>query len=455
MFSHSTDYTNSVYEGVRQLFIDASFDHNNIGTSSWKPLSWLIKPGMTVVLKPNLLRHYNDLGIDIIGMITHGSIIRAVLDYVYLSLEGKGRIIIADSPHGDADFSIIKTFIGLDQIRSFYLDVLGFNLEYYDLRQYQTIRKDGVVIKKTQLVGDPRGYKIIDLGNNSAFADIDHKSRRFYGASYDTEELHLHHQKGIHEYCIAQSILDADVIINLPKMKTHQKCGVTLCMKNIVGIVGNKNYLPHYTLGLPKFGGDQFCDNKIINYIEFQLLRCYKTIFKSNFEFANIVGVPLKSAGKQVFRDTNDYRIRSGNWHGNDTVWRMIFDLNRIVLFCDKEGILKKTQQRGMLSIIDGIVCGEGNGPLANENKKAGFLIMGSNPVYTDIVAASCMGFDPKRILKLKRAVARNLLEIPDTSNMLTECVFNGSNVSLQDITLLYAVPFKPHFGWLNIVSER
>ena len=38
-------------------------------------------------------------------------------------------------------------------------------------------------------------------------------------------------QMVINEYCISNTILDADVIINIPKLKTHKKAGITVCLK--------------------------------------------------------------------------------------------------------------------------------------------------------------------------------------------------------------------------------
>ena len=59
------DSENLVYEGVRQVFLDVSYNTDNIGIPYWNPLKWLISPDMTVVLKPNFIRHYNDLAEDL------------------------------------------------------------------------------------------------------------------------------------------------------------------------------------------------------------------------------------------------------------------------------------------------------------------------------------------------------------------------------------------------------
>jgi uncharacterized protein (DUF362 family) len=448
------DVRNSVFSGIRQLFVDAGFDSEHLGGPNWNPLSELIRPGMTVLLKPNLVRHFNDLEEDTLGTITHGSIIRAVTDYVYLALKGTGRIIIADSPQDDADFEMITALTGLKEIATYYMEKVGFRIEYLDLRQYETKKLDGVVVTKKNLSGDPRGYNIIDLGVSSAHSENEDYVDRFYGADYNTKELRSNHCPGVHKYCISQTVLDSDVVINLPKMKTHKKAGITVSMKNLIGINGNKNYLPHHTLGLPVFGGDQFATNSIKHLAEFYLLGLYKRAFKNNSKLLQNFSLPLKAAGRKVFGETDLSCIRSGNWIGNKTIWRTILDLNRILLFCNKNGHMTHSQQRTYLSIIDGVVGGEGNGPLACANKFSGFLVLGQNPLDADITAAYCMGFVPARIPILKESIDRNLLRFEHGDDARPEHILNGRSIQADVLLSQYSIPFKPHFGWNTITYE-
>ena len=51
------------------------------------------------------------------------------IDYVYIALKGKGRIIIADAPQSDADFDKIREIAGLDEIQSFYKQHVDFNID--------------------------------------------------------------------------------------------------------------------------------------------------------------------------------------------------------------------------------------------------------------------------------------------------------------------------------------
>ena len=59
---------------------------------------------------------------------------------------------------------------------------------------------------------------------------------------------------GRNEYLLSETVLSADLVVNLPKLKTHKKTGVTLALKNLVGINGDKNLLPHHCVGSPDAG---------------------------------------------------------------------------------------------------------------------------------------------------------------------------------------------------------
>jgi uncharacterized protein (DUF362 family) len=92
------------------------------------------------------------------------------------------------------------------------------------------------------------------LGQHSAFHEISNLCHLLYGAEYETSELRSHHHDDIHEYLISRTVIEADCVINLPKLKTHKKTGITVSMKNLVGINGNKNWLPHHREGTPAQG---------------------------------------------------------------------------------------------------------------------------------------------------------------------------------------------------------
>lgn len=134
---------------------------------------------------------------------------------------------------------------------------------------------------------------------------------------------------------------------------------MTLNLKNLVGINGDKNWLPHYCFGSPDTGGDQFPQTNRKNLAE-------------NF---------IVTFGK------TDEVIRSGNWFGNDTTWRMCLDLNRILMYGNNKGIL----------ITE-------NG----EPVKSSFIAMGFDPLNVDLVCTKLMGYDYKKIKLLSNSFNKN-----------------------------------------------
>src|SRR5215475_7036548 len=98
---------NKVYAAVRELFKTLLLDRENYGLKAWNPLGEIISPGNQVVIKPNFVmdRHY--IGGDYNSVVTHGSVIRAIVDYVAIALQGEGHVIIADAPMLDNNFNRI------------------------------------------------------------------------------------------------------------------------------------------------------------------------------------------------------------------------------------------------------------------------------------------------------------------------------------------------------------
>src|SRR5262249_48618851 len=157
-------------------------DAGRFDTPGWNPLRGIVRPGDRVVIKPNLVREFRETHAgDGDCLVTHGAVIRAVLDYVHLALEGRGRIIIADAPHSDCDFEAVVRMTGLREIQELYRQALGFDVEVYDLRPECADKVDGVIVGHRKLPGDPAGYARVDLGHRSMFAEIEPQCRLLYG----------------------------------------------------------------------------------------------------------------------------------------------------------------------------------------------------------------------------------------------------------------------------------
>jgi uncharacterized protein (DUF362 family) len=388
-FRH-TGKCNTVYAAVRELFYLAGMDRSRYGKTSWNPLGEVIRPGDHVLIKPNFVRHYNKTG-GIEPLITHGSVIRAVLDYASLALQGSGKITVADAPYLDADFDEIVRLAGVDRIAEYYRD-RGIEVRVSDMRHYQgKVRLAGGMAKQI-LSGDPLGYSVVDLKNDSDLYPIIGDCEKFRNGYYSRQEMHRHHNPRHNEYCICNTVLDADVVLNLPKLKTHSKAGMTCALKNAIGINGFKDWLPHHRAGPADAGGDDYpCGD-----FRKDLLAKLRDEQAASRHMLYIMPLRAVSAlltltKKAVpFRDAYD----AGGWHGNDTIARTISDLNRILLYADKHGRMTEEPQRKVFTVVDGIVAGEHEGPLIPEPKKCGVLVAGYYPVEVDLVCSRIMGFD-------------------------------------------------------------
>lgn len=447
------DNSNEAYASVRHLFHLLGYDLAHYGGPDWNPLTWLVKPGDTVFIKPNLIAERHTNNDEWTDLITHGSILRAVIDYVYLALGGRGRIQIADAPQTDSNIALLRERIGITAIQEFYKRQCGFEVEFIDLREEYWESKEGIITQKRIVRGDPLGTVRIDLGRDSYFAEVDHLRRNYYGAFYDVEETNRHHHDGIHEYLISRSALSADVFISVPKMKTHKKVGVTLNLKGLVGITGDKNYLPHYAIGSPEDNGDQFPARNPSNILEHTLVGKAKKLLAQGNPVAVYVGRKTKPLLYKIFGNA-EQTIRAGNWWGNDTCWRMSLDLNQLLLYANPDGTLRSTPKR-YLSIVDGVIAMEGNGPVAGRARLAGMLLAGSNPAAVDSVAATIMGFDPHTLPIIHRSFDTRRQAIANGELKAIQVLSNAAafNKQLSDICPQDTLAFEPHFGWAGRVE--
>lgn len=440
---------NPAYAAVRKCFQLLGLDGRNFGLPNWNPLGEIVRPGTCVLLKPNFIKeHRVDRPEEWIQIITHGSVIRAVADYVYIALQGKGRIIVADGPQTDSSFPEISRRVALSELQEFYRTRPGFNLEVYDLRNEHWIDKDGIYISRERLSGDPAGTVLVDLGARSHFGNRRTRAA-YYGAFYDVAETNHFHSAGRHAYAFCRTPLLADTVIHLPKLKTHKKCGITVNLKGLVGLNGNKNLLPHYCFGSPSTGGDQFPNSKAKHRLENFLVLPAKKMLLREGRLHMLVARKLKRYAYRFFGQTSEV-VRSGNWHANDTIWRMALDLNAILTFADRDGILRDRPQRSFFSIVDGIIAGEGNGPMEADAKGCGLVIAGSSPVLVDAVCARLMGFDFRKIPLVAEALSGNRWPFAPCKFEEIEIVSNRGDIDSTLLTGTQHMPFQfePHFGW-------
>jgi uncharacterized protein (DUF362 family) len=121
-----------------------------------------------------------------------------------------------------------------------------------------------------------------------------------------------------------REVLEADLIVSLPKMKTHHWVGYTGALKNLYGVIPGIKY------GWPK---------NVLHY----------------------AGIP-----------------------------QSIYDIN---------ATLPKT-----ISVVDGILAMEGDGPIMGSAKPMGLILVGTNNTAVDATLGRIMGFEPSQIEYLKLA---------------------------------------------------
>lgn len=391
--------------------------------------------GKSILLKPNWV-HHSKTEIDHYCLITNHvftlSLLESVLQY------SPGKVIIGDAP--------VQGCIWNKMMDPHFLDVVeGFRqqhkIEIYvkDFRRRIWEKQSGKVVTDNNEISE---YSIFDLGESSYLDPISNKEGNFRVTNYDYRILQKTHRKGMHKYCIANDILTADVIINMPKVKTHQKTGLTCALKNLVGINGEKDYLPHHRVGGTGKGGDCYPGKSYLRGISESLFDiANKNIGKKSYLFWKNLG--------QAFWKINGYspyKHLAAGWYGNDTSWRMVMDLNYIARYGKVNSIISEKPERNIYNFIDGIIGGEGNGPLKPEPFPLGFIGFSNNSALTDMVFSVLMSFDPKKIPLINSACKEFLGD-------KYKIMLNANECNLQKL-LDYSIKTKPAPGWKNFIEN-
>ncbi len=305
------------------------------------PLSNIVYQNDTVVLKPNLV------GASAFARegCTRTPILRPLVDFAVQA--GASKVIIAEgsaTPYPDSrlfgpDYSNITGLV--QALQSMYSDVV---ITYRDLN-----------------LDD---FTWVDLGENSTFHGA-YTPEQLYTVNnmridedsyYYAQDFNGYDPRGYRPglYAIANTVFEADVFINVPKMKVHWITGVTLSLKNLIGITvsstGNTTHeegikdVPHWNNSAPHSG----------------------EVLTMQDSFAN------------------------------DVVWRVMADLNKIVLYADENGVIQPVKQRNYLSVVDAVIGMEGptvyNPP--GVPRPTGAIIAGQDPVAVDAVSSRVMGFN-------------------------------------------------------------
>jgi len=308
--------------------------------------------------------------------------------------------------------------------------------------------------KGTQLRDEATESVEVDLGATSLLSEVtadNRNSPRFRVSDYDPRRTEAFQSAEHHRYVVNRAVVDADAVISLSKLKTHSKVGITCGLKGFVGAVGHKDCLAHYRLGGPSTGGDEYPGRSPVRYALSKLHDCvwgrdHGQLMQAALQILD------RSASRVLARGNS---IGDGGWYGNDTAWRMALDMARIVRAVDKAGQMSETVQRTNISFIDGIVGGEGEGPLSPKPVDSGVIVFSPDVAMGDRVACRLMGFEPSAIPLIREAFRP--MKYPVSERKPSECVvnFNGRRVSEAEVAPVLSRPFLPPRGWSGYVEKQ
>lgn len=395
--------------------------------------------GKRILLKPNWVKH-NRRQVDVsdeMCLRTHDSVVLAVLETVLML--GPARVVIGDAPIQGCHWpSVVRpAFLTIvEDLRRRY----GIAVDVKDFRRVTFDHGNNALTTERNPISD---YVIFDLGTSSHLEPItDGRKHRFRVTDYDPDRLVESHAPGVHKYCITKELFESDVVISIPKVKTHQKTGITNALKNIVGLNGDKDYLPHHRKGGTRQGGDCYPGGNALRSWSEHLLDV------ANRRRGQAVYPYLKKASIVLFKLSlpGAEHDLAASWHGNDTTWRMVLDLNMIVEYGTFDGTLSAHKQRALYSFCDGIIAGQGDGPLNPEPLALGVLCFTNHSASADVAMATMMGFDYSSIPLVANVYDR----IHDDR---VEIQFDGQLVDISDLKS-HSIATKPPPGWVRHLSQ-
>jgi uncharacterized protein (DUF362 family) len=368
------------------------------------PFGRVIAPGARVLIKPNLVLHQNEGPGGMECLVTHASVIRAAVEAALQTQASE--VLVGDAPIQGCDFEELTNKTGL---AAWARERTASDPRFRGLRDFRRttcVLVHGVRVAAENLQSQDR-FTLFDLGAESLLEPISDSRNRFRVAWYDHRLMARTHHAGVHQYLLAKEVLDADVVINLPKLKTHKKAGVTCALKNLIGINGNKEFLPHHRVGGPKTGGDNYPDDgPLKRALEFISDRQnLTTSYAAGMIWRIAFGVLARAS-----RYRGDRVGMDGSWSGNDTIWRTCLDLNRILLYGGhalhggNDGVMRNDVQRRVIHIADAVIAGQGNGPLAPDPLSLGLLMGANNAAAMDWVGAQVLAYAPEKISLVRHA---------------------------------------------------
>lgn len=449
--------SNPVYSAVRETLRMLGRDEPNFGTGRWNPFRGVIEPGMRVVVKPNLVCDRLVSSGAIEALFTNASVIRCVLDYVRLALRGDGAITLGDAPIQRTDWSNLLEVSSLGTVVRALNELRGPEIRLVDFRREVTKRdRLGMVVDRE--IRDAADFVEVDLGSASTLWPIIDDCRQFRVSKYDPTGLLRNHNRERNAYMIHRSVLESDALVQLPKLKTHKKAGISVGLKNLVGVVCGKDWLPHYRRGDAETArGDEYALHNKLRLAYGKVCESVETGPRWKRRLSAVVRKGLGGAMKLG----GGTALMEGNWYGNDTTWRMVHDLNVIACFADQHGRMTDRIQRNVVYVVDGVIGGDEDSPLHPSARWAGTVIGALNPLALDMVAATVMGFDVARTPLLRDAWnAPCKWQIPPSGASRGDvrvnycCGSEMKRLTLDELEARLNLRFRPFVGWQGHIER-
>jgi len=438
---------NEVYDMVRSSLFGMGLDRDRYGTSAWNPLGDFVQKDARIMLKPNWVNHTNNIG-GLDCTVTHPSIIRCIIDYCCIA--GASEIIIGDAPIQDCNLeSLLETnnynrMFSFFQLHNIMLSVLDFRVTHAQRltrfpATYQQIRNSQQQTHK---------HLFFDLGTHSYHNSTNPAIYKI--AVYHDEYLNLNHHDDTHVYSVYKLFFDMDLIINLPKPKTHRFAGLTGAQKNLVGVCPDKEFLPHYRRGTIKNGGDEADYLSVLGKInrklhELAFYNMEKGVFWKQYVYKLISMMTMRL---RVFDKHQKYDF--GQWYGNDTIWRTILDINLIAMYGNPDGTIDfNGKPRSILTVGDLIIAGERAGPLTPQPKPLGIILSSDNNALFDYVFSKIAGSPVNCIPTVDYALKDSRIFINDSDTIVLNTNLEMlDGLKLEELSFPSAWTLRPSPYW-------
>jgi len=233
---------------ARPAPIDAKLDTEQVREVVWlaldrdtspRSLTKIVGKDDWVVIKPNLvtcpvnMRDFHAEGIEHWWLVTDLRVVKAVAEYLIERI-GPRRITIAEGPPWYSSGGKLKKEEFVDGWHCKWKE-FG-NLSYAEVVEDLNSRQSGTTVDIVDLNEDePVHVTNFDPHNTGIGSFQDVKPGDPEGTS-DTEWTK---RKGIY---YPRTVVDCDILISVPVLKTHSSAGVTLCVKNLIGCIHSQKY---------------------------------------------------------------------------------------------------------------------------------------------------------------------------------------------------------------------